>query len=118
MKAQLAGNTLLNETKVQILPNFPGAKKGREIALKSLSAERSEGLPMLVFEFESSAKMHYAKDSKRGLMRILVPNGSYRGADFKSNRASGPDSRSPPSILRATRFLKSPCPSVRTRWNS
>lgn len=85
MKAQLAGSTLLNETKVQVVPNFPGAKKGREIELKSLTADRSEGLPMLVFEFGSSAKMHYAKDSKRGRVRILIPNGSYLGADFKSS---------------------------------
>ncbi len=89
MKAQLAGNTLLNETKVQIIPNFPGAKKGRELALKSLSAERSEGLPMLIFEFGSSAKMHYAKDTKRGLVRILIPNGSYQGTDFKSSEWPG-----------------------------
>ncbi len=54
VKAELAGSTLLNETKVQLLPNFPGAKKGREIKLNSLSAEQNEGLPMLVFAVDSS----------------------------------------------------------------
>lgn len=89
MQAKLAGSTLLNETKVQVVPNFPGAQKGREIELTSVTADRSEGLAMLRFDFASSAKLHYAKDTKKGRVRVLIPNGSYTGGEVASSEWPG-----------------------------
>lgn len=75
--AKLAGSTLLNETRVSVQPNFPGADRASEVTLKSLNASNYDGQPMLVFEFDAGTKMHYVKDSKNGLLRILIPRGLY-----------------------------------------
>jgi N-acetylmuramoyl-L-alanine amidase len=73
--ARLAGSTLLNETRVNLLPNFPGAEQAREVTLKSLTSQQSEGMPMLVFEFDGGTRMHYVKDTQQKVLRVFIPHG-------------------------------------------
>ncbi len=82
--AELAGTTLLNEAKIAIVPNFPGAKQAREVVVKGLSAQSNEGRPMLVFDFDGGTKMHYLKDSKEGLLKVFIPKASIEDSAFKS----------------------------------
>ena len=89
MIAKLGGSTLLNETKINLAPNFPGAENGRDVALKSLTAEMSDGVPMLIFDFDASAKMHYVQDAEEDVLRILVPRGTYEGGTFRSTQWPG-----------------------------
>lgn len=83
--AQLGGSTLLNETRINILPNFPGAEHAHDVTLKSLAAQQSEGLPMLVFDFDSGTKMHYVKDIEEGVLRVFIPRGSSEAGAFRSS---------------------------------
>lgn len=83
--ARLAGSTLLNETRVSLLPDFPGAEQSREVTLKSLTSQQSDGLPMLVFEFDSGTKMHYVKDTEEGVVRVLIPRGKSQEQLFRAS---------------------------------
>lgn len=82
---KLAGSTLLNETRLELQPNFPGAEMSREVALTSLRSESSEGLPMLVFDFDAGTKLHYLQDEKEKVVRIFVPKAEYEGSEFRSS---------------------------------
>ena len=83
--AQLGGSTLLNETRINILPNFPGADHAHDVVLKSLTAQQSDGLPMLVFDFDSGTKMHYVKDTKEGVLHVFIPRASCADTAFRSS---------------------------------
>ncbi len=83
--ARLAGSTLLNETRINLLPNFPGAENAGPVTLKSLSAQRSDDLPMLVFDFDSGTKMHYVKDTEDGVLRIYIPRGTAESTAFRAS---------------------------------
>lgn len=82
--ATLGGTTLLNETKVDILPNFPGAEHSNEVALESLSAQESDGVPMLVMDFSHGAKLHYAKDES-GNLTLFIPRATFQAETFRSS---------------------------------
>jgi N-acetylmuramoyl-L-alanine amidase len=82
--AKLAGATLLNETKISLLPNFPGAENAGEVTLKSLQAQQSDGLPMLVFDFDAGTKMHYIKDLEEGVLRVMIPKGTCQDPAFRA----------------------------------
>ena len=83
--AELGGTTLLNETRINLLPNFPGAANGNDVTLKSLTAQQSEGLPMLVFDFNAGTKMHYIKDLEEGVVRVLIPRGVCQDTAFRAS---------------------------------
>lgn len=72
--AALGGSTLLNETKINIVPNFPGADQTGESTLKQVSCTDSEGNPMLVLEFDRGTKVHYHK--KNDTLHLFVPKAS------------------------------------------
>lgn len=87
--ARSGGSTLLNETKIDIVPDFPGAENAQDSTLQSLTADVSEGKPMLVMEFDRAAKIHYAQDESTGGMKIYVPRASYQGKAFRSSQWVG-----------------------------
>ena len=82
--AKLNGATLLNETKIAIFPNFPGAEDSSEVTLDSLTAQDSEGQALLVMDFSQGAKAHYIKDERTGDLSIYVPKASYEGRALRS----------------------------------
>lgn len=88
-QAKLAGSTLLNETRISVVPNFPGAERAGEVGLKSLTAQDSDGLPMLVFEFDAGTKMHYVKDTRRKVARVFIPRGTYLGPELQAKEWPG-----------------------------
>lgn len=82
--ARAGGSTLLNETKVDIVPNFPGAEYAQEATLLNLTARESGGNPMLSMEFDRGTKVHYLKDSSNGDLTLYVPRARYQGTAFKA----------------------------------
>ena len=87
--AVTGGSTLLGETKLDILPNFPGAEYAQEVNLLNLSARESGGNPMLMMEFDRGAKVHYLKDDATGNLTIFVPKAYYEGSAFRSKDWQG-----------------------------
>jgi N-acetylmuramoyl-L-alanine amidase len=83
------GSTLLNETKIDILPNFPGAEHAQDVVLQDISASESGGNPMLMLEFDRGTKVHYLKDDSTGELTVFVPRAYYEGEAFKSRDWAG-----------------------------
>lgn len=82
--AELGGSTLLNETKIDIVPNFEGADQANDVSLEKLYAAESEGKPMLVMDFNGGAKLHYLKDTVNKTLKIYVPRASFDADTFRS----------------------------------
>jgi N-acetylmuramoyl-L-alanine amidase len=78
------GSTLLNETKVDILPDFPGAEYAQDVVLLDIGARESAGKPMLMLEFDRGTKIHYLKDDATGDLTVFIPRGYYEGEAFQS----------------------------------
>ena len=87
--AKVGGSTLLNETKINIAPNFEGADNGSDVTLNSILAQDSDGLDMLVMEFDRGTKVHYAKDSSTGDLTIYLPRATNLAGHFKSSKWPG-----------------------------
>lgn len=87
--AELAGSTLLNETKVNVVPNFPDVEFSTEVNLQKMYSADSDGSPMLVFEFDGGTKLHYHKDKSSGKLTVYVPKASFQADDFNSSDWKG-----------------------------
>ena len=83
------GSTLLNETKIDILPAFPGAEYAQDVTLQDISARQSDGNPMLLLEFDRGTKIHYLQDSTTGALKLFVPRAYYEGEAFQSRDWAG-----------------------------
>ena len=82
--ADFGGTTLLNETKIDVYPAFPGAENSNKVALTEISDQESEGLPMLVMDFDGGAKAHYIRDEQTGDIKIYIPKASDQARAFRS----------------------------------
>lgn len=82
--AELGGSTLLNETKIDILPDFPGADQAADVTLNTMTAHQHKNLPMLMMEFDRGTKVHYLKDKESGALKIFVPKASFNAKAFRS----------------------------------
>jgi len=87
--ASLGGTTLLNETKIDLLPNFPDAEYAGEVTLESLTAQTNEDQHMLVLEFDRGTKRHYLKDETSGDLTVYIPKAEYTGPAFRSKQWPG-----------------------------
>lgn len=87
--AVAGGSTLLNETKVDILPDFPGAEHAQDVVLTDISARDSNGDAMLMMEFDRGTKIHYLKNESTGDLTIFVPRAHYYGDAFQSRDWKG-----------------------------
>lgn len=84
-EADYGGSTLLNETKIDLLPSFPGAEYSSDVTLTSMTAQETDGLPMLVWEFDQGAKAHYLKDEKTGDITVYIPKADFAAESFRSS---------------------------------
>jgi len=82
--ADYGGSTLLNETKIDVLPDFPDAEYASEVTLQSLTAHYNDREPMLLLEFDGGAKAHYLKDEVSGDLTVYVPKARFAAEVFKS----------------------------------
>ena len=87
--AELGGSTLLNETKIDMYPDFPGAEYSSDVVLKEMSEQRSSGMPMLVLEFDGGAKAHYVRNEETGDITVYIPRADYRAGSFRSSSWPG-----------------------------
>ncbi len=87
--ATLGGSTLLNETKIDLLPNFPGAEYSAEVNLEAVKAEENKGNGMLTFSFDRGARMHYLYDEEKQEVRVFIPKANYTGTEFVSEEWPG-----------------------------
>lgn len=87
--AKLAGSTLLNETKIDILVDFPGAEHANNVALEALNTSQDGNLEMLLMEFDQGTKIHYWKDKDNGTLHIYVPKAEFTGSTFSSSKWPG-----------------------------
>lgn len=87
--AELAGATLLNEIKLNVVPNFPDADIAAEVTLQKMYSADNDGNPMLVLEFDSGAKLHYHKDLAKGDLTLYVPKASFQADDLDSDDWNG-----------------------------
>ncbi len=83
-KVKVAGSTLLNEAKLELFPDYPGAQHANEVLLKSISAERLQGDPTLNLEFDAGTKVHYINDRKNGSLTVAVPKARAGATNFSS----------------------------------
>ena len=87
--AQMAGSTLLNETKIDILPDFPGGEFASPVTLQDLEVQSSGGDSMLVFNFDAGAQMHYLNDEAAGLLHVFIPKGEAGIESFSDSQWPG-----------------------------
>lgn len=87
--AQVGGSTLLNETKIDILPNFPGGEAASQVKLQDLEVQTSGGDSMLVFNFDRGTKMHYLNDEAAGYLHVFIPKGEAAIRSFKDSKWPG-----------------------------
>lgn len=83
------GSTLLGETKLDVVPNFPGAEHAQEVSLLNLNATESGGNPMLMMEFDRGTKVHYLKNESNGNLTLYIPKASFEGSAFRSRDWQG-----------------------------
>lgn len=87
--ADLGGTTLLNETKVDILPSFPGADYSADVQLQNFYSASSDGNPMLMMEFDGGAKLHYVHNEENGDLTVFVPRATFAAESFRSPEWAG-----------------------------
>ncbi len=84
-KIRATGYTLLNESKLDLVQDVPDANQQPEVELLSLQAERVDGSPTLLMEFERSTRLHYQDDTQRKKITLAVPKATTRVPGLSSS---------------------------------